>query len=52
MPRGGRSLFDVDLTGALAVLIGGEGAGLATQRSSTAADERDHDPDGSRRSSR
>jgi len=29
VPRGGRSLFDVDLTGALAVLIGGEGAGLS-----------------------
>jgi TrmH family RNA methyltransferase len=29
VPRGGRSLFDVDLTGSLAVLIGGEGAGLA-----------------------
>jgi TrmH family RNA methyltransferase len=29
VPRGGRSLFDVDLTESLAVLIGGEGAGLA-----------------------
>ena len=29
VPRDGRSLFDVDLTGPLAVLIGGEGAGLA-----------------------
>ena len=28
VPRGGRLLFDVDLTGALAVLVGGEGAGL------------------------
>jgi len=27
-PRGGRSLFDADLTGALALLIGGEGHGL------------------------
>ena len=27
-PRGGRSLFDTDLRGATAVLIGGEGAGL------------------------
>jgi TrmH family RNA methyltransferase len=27
-PRGGRSLFDADLTGPLAVLIGGEGRGL------------------------
>ena len=27
-PRGGRSLFEVDLTNAAAVLIGGEGAGL------------------------
>jgi TrmH family RNA methyltransferase len=29
VPRGGRSLFDVDLTGAVAILIGGEGAGLS-----------------------
>lgn len=29
VPRDGRSLFDADLTGPLAVLIGGEGAGLA-----------------------
>jgi TrmH family RNA methyltransferase len=28
VPRGGRGLFDVDLTGAVAVLIGGEGRGL------------------------
>jgi TrmH family RNA methyltransferase len=28
-PRGGRSLFDLDLTGPFAVLIGGEGRGLA-----------------------
>ena len=28
VPRGGRSLFDVDLTGPIAVLIGGEGQGL------------------------
>lgn len=28
VPRGGQSLFDVPLDGALAVLIGGEGAGL------------------------
>jgi len=27
-PRGGRSLFDVDLSGRTAVIIGGEGAGL------------------------
>jgi tRNA G18 (ribose-2'-O)-methylase SpoU len=27
-PRGGRPLFDADLTGPLAILIGGEGAGL------------------------
>jgi TrmH family RNA methyltransferase len=27
-PRGGRSLFDLDLTGPVAVLIGGEGPGL------------------------
>ena len=29
VPRGGRSLFDVDLRGGRGVLIGGEGAGLA-----------------------
>ena len=29
VPRGGRSLFEADLTPALAVLIGGEGAGLS-----------------------
>ena len=28
VPRGGRSLFDVDLRGPIAVLIGGEGRGL------------------------
>ncbi|HEY7287326.1 MAG TPA: RNA methyltransferase [Vicinamibacterales bacterium] len=28
VPRGGRSLFDADLAGPLAILIGGEGAGL------------------------
>jgi TrmH family RNA methyltransferase len=28
-PRGGRSLFDLDLTGPLLMLVGGEGAGLA-----------------------
>jgi len=28
-PRGGRSLFDVDLRGAVAILIGGEGPGLS-----------------------
>jgi TrmH family RNA methyltransferase len=28
VPRGGRSLFDVDFTGAVALLIGGEGRGL------------------------
>jgi RNA methyltransferase, TrmH family len=38
-PRGGRSPFDVDLTGATAVLIGGEGPGLP-QRLVDAADER------------
>jgi RNA methyltransferase, TrmH family len=27
-PRGGRSIFEVDLTGPTAVLVGGEGAGL------------------------
>jgi TrmH family RNA methyltransferase len=29
LPRGGRSLFEIDLRGAAAVLIGGEGPGLA-----------------------
>jgi TrmH family RNA methyltransferase len=29
VPRGGRSLFELDLTGPAAVLIGGEGSGLA-----------------------
>jgi TrmH family RNA methyltransferase len=29
VPRGGESLFDLDLTGGVAILIGGEGAGLA-----------------------
>ena len=29
VPRGGESLFDLDLTSGVAVLIGGEGAGLA-----------------------
>jgi TrmH family RNA methyltransferase len=28
-PRHGRSLFDIDLTGPVAILIGGEGAGLS-----------------------
>jgi TrmH family RNA methyltransferase len=39
VPRDGRPLFDADLTGAVAVLIGGEGPGLATA-TVTAADER------------
>jgi len=39
VPRAGRSLFDVDLTGALHVLIGGEGQGLAPSLTE-AADER------------
>ena len=39
VPRAGRSLFDVDLTGALQVLIGGEGRGLAASLTD-AADER------------
>ena len=38
-PRGGRSLFDVDLTAWVAVLIGGEGEGL-TPSLLEAADER------------
>ena len=29
VPRGGRSMYDVDFTGPTAVLLGGEGAGLA-----------------------
>jgi TrmH family RNA methyltransferase len=29
VPRGGGSIFDVDLTGPVAILIGGEGAGLS-----------------------
>jgi TrmH family RNA methyltransferase len=37
-PRSGRSLFDVDLKGALAFVIGGEGAGLSSVQLS-AADE-------------
>jgi TrmH family RNA methyltransferase len=39
VPRAGRSLFDVDLTGPLHVLIGGEGQGLAASLTD-AADER------------
>jgi TrmH family RNA methyltransferase len=39
MPRGGRSLYDVDLSGPLAVLIGGEGQGLSSA-ALTEADER------------
>jgi TrmH family RNA methyltransferase len=31
-PRGGQPLFDADLRGPLAVLIGGEGAGLAASQ--------------------
>lgn len=31
VPRGGRSLFDVDLRGPLAIVIGGEGRGLPQQ---------------------
>lgn len=38
-PRDGRTLFDADLTGPIAVLIGGEGQGLASSLSE-AADER------------
>ena len=36
VPRGGRSLFDLDLTGPIAVLIGGEGAGLPPSLASQA----------------
>jgi TrmH family RNA methyltransferase len=39
VPRGGRPLFDADLTGAVAVLIGGEGTGLPASIAA-AADER------------
>jgi len=39
VPRGGRSIFDADLTGPLAVLIGGEGQGLPAALVD-AADER------------
>jgi len=39
VPRGGRTLYDLDLTGSIAVLIGGEGAGLA-DAVVRAADER------------
>jgi TrmH family RNA methyltransferase len=39
VPREGRPLFDVDLTGPIAVLIGGEGQGL-TPALAAAADER------------
>jgi RNA methyltransferase, TrmH family len=39
VPRAGRSLFDVDLTGPVALIIGGEGAGLAASLVD-AADER------------
>lgn len=35
-PRGGRSLFDANLTGPLAILIGGEGQGLAPSIVATA----------------
>jgi TrmH family RNA methyltransferase len=30
IPRGGRSLYDLEYTGSVAILIGGEGAGLPT----------------------
>jgi TrmH family RNA methyltransferase len=39
VPRGGRALFDADLRGAIAVLVGGEGAGLR-QLQIDEADER------------
>src|SRR5207302_9520875 len=39
VPRDGRSLFDVDLSGRIAVLIGGEGQGLPSALAD-AADER------------
>jgi TrmH family RNA methyltransferase len=38
-PRGGRSVFDIDLAGPVAILIGGEGPGLAPALVD-AADER------------
>src|SRR6185436_6673173 len=37
-PRGGRSLFDADLKGPLAILIGGEGQGLAPSVAAAADD--------------
>jgi len=39
VPRGGRSLYEIDVTGPIAVLIGGEGHGLAAAIVD-AADER------------
>jgi TrmH family RNA methyltransferase len=36
VPRGGRSLFDLDLTGPVALVVGGEGAGLPAELVSTA----------------
>jgi len=39
VPRGGRSLYEIDLTGPIAMLIGGEGQGL-TPALVDAADER------------
>jgi TrmH family RNA methyltransferase len=39
VPRGGRSLFDLDLTGPVALVVGGEGAGLPAELVGT-ADER------------
>jgi TrmH family RNA methyltransferase len=36
IPKGGRSLFDVDLRGPMAILVGGEGAGLSEELRSAA----------------
>ena len=44
VPRDGRSLFDVDLTGPIAVLIGGEGPGLPPRARRRRRRAR-HDPD-------
>jgi TrmH family RNA methyltransferase len=38
VPRDGQSLFDVDLTGSIAVLIGGEGQGLSSAMTDAADD--------------
>ena len=44
VPRDGRSLFDVDLTGPIAILVGGEGPGLDAVADGRRRRAR-HDPD-------